>query len=149
MSRAHRQQGVTLIELMIVVVIVGILSAVAIPSYRDYARRGAIPEGLAALADLRVKMENYYQDNRNYGSLKCADGTTAAWATFTASAGSKFSYDCALDGGQKYTITVTGVSGSSAAGHAYKVDQDNAKGTTLFKGSSSTAGCWLITGSEC
>ena len=46
------QQGFSLIELMIAIVIVGIITAVAIPSYRDYVTRSRVPEATAALGDL-------------------------------------------------------------------------------------------------
>ena len=60
--------GFTLIELMIVIAVVAILAAVALPAYGDYLRRGQLPEAFTNLADLRVKMEQYYQDNRSYGA---------------------------------------------------------------------------------
>lgn len=149
MSSRRQSAGFTLMELMITVAIVGILAAVAVPSYQDYVRRGQIPEGLAALSDLRVKMETYYQDNRGYGVGACADASNAAWASFTAPADSRFSYSCRLDGSQRYTLTVTGNAGSMMAGYAYTLDQDNQKRTTSFKGASVAKACWLTKGAEC
>lgn len=146
------RRGFTLIEVMITVAIVAILAAVALPSYRDYIRRGQLPDGLAALSDFRVKMETYYQDHRNYGTLACADAPgTGSWAAFGAPAAARFTYACALDGNQKYIVTVTGKSGQAAAGHTYTVDQDNSKTTTAFKGAalSPAKECWLIRGDEC
>jgi len=58
--------GFTLIELMIVVVIVAILAAIAMPMYDDYIKRGRIAEGLVPLADMEARMEQYFQDNRRY-----------------------------------------------------------------------------------
>ncbi len=150
MSLYRRDAGFTLIELLIAVAIIGILAAVAVPSYRDYVIRGQIPEGLSALADLRVKLETYYQDHRNYGDDSCASASTAAWASFTAPSDSKFSYSCELSSnGQGYTVTVSGAAGTSLAGYAYTIDQDNQKRTTLYKGASVNKGCWLTKGSEC
>ncbi len=76
------QRGFTLIELMIIVAIVSILAAVALPAYGDYVRRGQLPEAFAGMSDLRVKMEQYYQDNRNYGTNggNCADVGPPSWA---------------------------------------------------------------------
>ena len=64
----HRRAGFTLIEVMITVAIIGILAAVALPSYVDYIRRGKLQEGFAELSTARVKLEQYYQDFRNYGT---------------------------------------------------------------------------------
>lgn len=148
----RRQQGFTLVEVMITVAIIGILAAVAIPSYQDYVRRGMLPEGQAALADYRVKMEVYYQDQRNYGSSACADaGGTPAWASFVAPPGAAFSYSCTLlNNGQGYRITATGVSDKMSRGHAYTIDHDNVRTTTQFKGTGvSGKNCWLTKGAEC
>ena len=67
-SALASQGGFTLIEVMIVVAIVAILAAVALPAYGDYVRRGQLPEAFSGMADLRVKLEQYYQDNRSYGT---------------------------------------------------------------------------------
>ncbi len=61
-----RQAGMTLIELMIVVVIVGILASVAVPSYLEYTRRAKRSEAKALLADITARLERYYFDNSTY-----------------------------------------------------------------------------------
>ena len=125
-----------------------ILAAVAVPAYNDYIRRGQIPEAFGAMADYRVKMEQYYQDNRSYGATNCADGTGApAWNTFTPSNQRFFTYACALtNGGQGYTITATG-SGGQVGGsrvHTYTINDANVRTTTSFKGSTVSQNCWLV-----
>lgn len=57
-----RQHGFTLIELMIVVAIVGILAAVAVPMYLDYAVRSQIAEGLNVAGGAKTAVTEYYQD---------------------------------------------------------------------------------------
>ena len=53
MSRARASQGFTLIELMIVISIIGILAAIAIPAYQDYTIRTKITEGLSLSAPVK------------------------------------------------------------------------------------------------
>jgi type IV pilus assembly protein PilE len=61
-----KSQGFTLIELMIVVGIVGILAAIAIPMYADYITRAQLVAAHTGLQGFRVRMEQTYQDNRQY-----------------------------------------------------------------------------------
>jgi type IV pilus assembly protein PilE len=156
--RCHAAQGFTLIELMIVIAVVAILAAVAMPAYTDYLRRGLLPEAFTNLADLRVKMEQYYQDNRNYGNTGatvCANTATnpPSWNGFAPAGARYFTYICALagssgTGNQSYTLTATGSAGR-ALGHTYTITQDNLQGTTVFKGVAATKPCWVTRGSEC
>jgi type IV pilus assembly protein PilA len=57
-----KQQGFTLIELMIVVAIIGILAAIAIPAYQDYTIRAQVSEGLQLSGGAKVAVTEYYQD---------------------------------------------------------------------------------------
>src|SRR4051812_30759889 len=59
-------EGFTLIEVMITVVIVGILAAIALPSYSVYIQRGKIVDATSKLGDLRTDMERFFMDNRTY-----------------------------------------------------------------------------------
>jgi type IV pilus assembly protein PilE len=142
--------GFTLIELMVTIAIVAILSSVAVPMYSDYVRRGQLPEAFTNLADYRVKMEQYYQDNRNYGTAACADiAGGPSWANFAPANAKYFGYACALtNAGQGYTITATG-STARAIGHTYTVNHSNTQATTSFKGSAVVKTCWMAKGDEC
>jgi len=146
-----QERGFTLIEILVVIAIIGILASVALPSYRDYVRRGQLPEAFAAMSDYRIKMEQYFQDNRNYGTGSgCANGGNApAWNNFVPSGAKNFTYACALTGsGTGYTLTATGSDGQ-ATGHVYTIDQNNTKRTTSFKGATVAKNCWLMKGDEC
>jgi len=151
-SLTRSSRGFTLIELLITVAIVGILASVALPSYRDYVRKGQVPEAFGALSDYRVKLEQYFQDNRNYGTgTACANGTNApSWNNFTPTGAKYFSYTCALTGsGSGYTLTATNTA-SMSSGHVYTINQNNQRTTTTFKGAAVTSkNCWLVNGTEC
>ncbi|HEY0288252.1 MAG TPA: type IV pilin protein [Pseudomonas sp.] len=75
----NSQRGFTLIELMITVAIVGILAAIAYPSYTNYVLRGYRSEGIALLSDAAARMERFYAQNNTYvGATLATIGITNA-----------------------------------------------------------------------
>jgi type IV pilus assembly protein PilE len=132
-------RGFTLIELIVAIAIVGVLAAIAYPSYTAYVRRGKIVEALAELATVRVRLEQYYQDNRHYGSTASACGVSMPLQP-------SFSFACSWGPGatsQSFVVTATGLASASMDGYAYTVDDSNAQRTSLFEGAAVTAACWL------
>lgn len=123
-------KGFTLVELMIVVVIVGILASIAVPAYGNYVLRGKLTEAMTELAAARVSLEQYYQDNRNYGSSAIACGV----AMPASPAVKYFTYACNWGVGgttsQTFTVKATGVATQGTDGFVYTIDQSNAKRTT-------------------
>ena len=120
-----QQQGFSLVELMVTVVIVSILASIAIPSYRDYVTRSRIPEATATMGDARVRMEQFFQDNRTYPTGGCAVSPAVPSATqISVPVGDSFDFTCAATA-TTYTVTATGK--SSMAGFLYTLNQFNTR----------------------
>ena len=127
------QHGFTLLELMIAMAVMAILAAVAMPAYTDYARRGMLVEATNNLSDMRVRMEQFYQDNRTYAGAGLNGCGVAAPPAGDAR---YFTYSCALDttagmaAGQSYRITATGNASSNVTGFVFTLNERNVKATT-------------------
>jgi type IV pilus assembly protein PilA len=72
------QQGFTLIELMIVVAIIGILAAIAIPAYQDYTIRAQVSEGLSLAGGAKTAVAEFYQDSGAFPITNAEAGISAA-----------------------------------------------------------------------
>jgi type IV pilus assembly protein PilE len=137
-------KGFTLIELMIAVAIVGILAAIAIPAYGNYILKARLTDAFMKLSSLQVSMQNFYQDNRNYGtSGECA-------LNVAKSNSADFTYTCATSNSdQNYTITATGAGTSRTYGFVFTITDAGLKKTTATGSGWAGAGndCW-VTNSE-
>lgn len=74
----RRQQGFTLIELMIVVAIIGILAAIAIPAYQDYTIRSQVSEGLSLAAGAKTAVAEFYNNKGTFPSANASAGLAGA-----------------------------------------------------------------------
>lgn len=130
----NKQKGFTLIELMIVVTIIGILASIAVPAYGDYVIRGKLVDATAQLSDARVRLEQFYQDNRTYVGWACPAATKY------------FTFACA-QAPSTYTVTATSNAnqGLGVAGdYAYTINEANARATTRFAGAATASACWIM-----
>lgn len=131
-STVKNKRGFTLIELMIVVLIIGILSSIALPIYADYVTRSKIPEATSGLATKKIQAEQYFQDNRTYNGIEA----------FVNSTGQNFDFECTTHTATALTIVATGK--NTMSGFSYSITQaENGKSSTITaNGWTGNASCW-------
>ncbi|MFB1077878.1 pilin [Photobacterium damselae] len=102
------QKGFTLIELMIVVAVIGLLSAIAIPKYQEFAKKGAVASGIATLSALKTNIEDHMAQNGSFPTNLADVGGIADNALGTVSiegSTAKIVFDSGAANGATVTLT--------------------------------------------
>jgi type IV pilus assembly protein PilA len=103
----HSQKGFTLIELMIVVAIIGILAAIAVPAYQDYTIRSRVSEGASLAGASKTAVDVYFSET---GSLSSTPGTPASLGLASpASYAAKYVSSITVAGGGVITVQLTSI----------------------------------------
>lgn len=141
----NRMQGVTLIELLIVVIVVGILASVAVPSYRNYVMRTHRVEAKTALLNLAAAQEKFYLVNNTYATnaqlaaappagLGLPATTENGWYTIAIGNGANAA-------GFRATATAAGSQAADRDCATFGINQLGVKSATRSGGTASTV-CW-------
>jgi type IV pilus assembly protein PilE len=141
MNMKQQDTGFSLIELLAVVAIIGILTAVAVPAYGGYVTRSRLVEAFSGLGTAQTGLENYWNDKHTYVGFDTVDASNPRRlppdsTNFTYSLDSNAS-DSA------YTVIATGR--GPTAGFTYTIDQNGARATTAAPSGYGTipASCWV------
>jgi type IV pilus assembly protein PilE len=126
--KSHHINGFSLIELLVAMMIVGILAAIAMPSYNSYMIRGARSAAQTELLEMASLQEKIYLNSSAYSPnvATAYNGTASGGLGKTGSKTSDDMYDLVLSGiGQTFTLTATPVAGTRQEGNGCLTIQEN------------------------
>jgi type IV pilus assembly protein PilE len=150
LRRIHK--GFTLIELMIVVVVIAVLSAIAVPSYKYYVLRGNRAASRTAIQNTAQQEERYFTQNNTYLAVPAGSTTTAGWINYVGGTYGSRTADLTVAVtaatttlAASFTITATPVTGGSFSDTecgALTLTSAGVQGYTPASSSTPISQCW-------
>ena len=137
----RQNKGFTLIELMIVVAVLGVIVAIAMPSFLEQIRKANRSDGKQALFDVAAKLEQYYQDNKGYPTASNMALLGYAGATFTSLEGYYTIGFTAVPTATTYTIRAVPIAPQDEDTNCATFGL-NHLGVKTITGTSSVDRCW-------
>jgi type IV pilus assembly protein PilE len=141
MKYVHRHRGFTLIELMIVVAIIGILAAVAFPSYQEFIRKGARAEARSALMSIAQLEERYFTDRGAYLAVSGGSVNTT-WRNWSGTDWNSRKYSIAVVAPTTSTFTATATPDNGFSDPKCEALTLSSDGTRSESGTGSVSDCW-------
>ena len=142
MTKIKKQAGFTLIELMIVVAIIGIISAIAYPSYQESVRKSNRADGKAALNDVAQRLQRCFTAYSSYAHASCAIGQTLSGGGSVNSGEGMYTITASALTATTFSLTAAPVTGTTQAGDtkcaSLTLNQAGVEGATGTLG----ADCW-------
>lgn len=127
--------GFTLIELMVAVAVLGIMAAIAVPSYTSYMKKSRLTEAPPLLLTMSARMERTFLDTRAYD---CPDNNAQ---------GERFTVTCRSNA-NSYTLTASSRDdvglGNRADAYAFTLNNQGQRATTAFPNTRGARACWLM-----
>jgi type IV pilus assembly protein PilA len=134
----RNQQGFTLIELMIVVAIIGILAAIALPAYQQYTAKAKFTEVVSATQGVKAAIEVCAQSKGVLASCDATDDSSVSAAVAGATGGQYVSAVAVTDNTAEITSTAVSTNGLAGETYILKPDFSNGQVTWSFDAANST-----------
>jgi len=128
MMKQYKATGFTLVELMIVIAILGIVSAIAIPAYTGYIETARMTEAKNNIAALKLAEEEFFLENNQYfydttdSNTNLANASQGLWSASAGDDGVNFTYTVS-GSGNSYSILATGDDGTAVDGKTASFDK--------------------------